>query len=116
MHGRGCVSGGACMAGGVHGRGMHGRGCPWQGACMAGDACGRGHAWQRACMAGGVWWGACMAGGMHGGGHAWWRGMCGRVGVHGIHAPNQILRDTVNEQAACILLECILVENIIQIN
>ena len=44
---------GACMAGGMHGRG---------GACM-----------ERACMVG-----VCMAGGMHGGGHAWLRGMCGR--------------------------------------
>ena len=36
--------------------------------------------------------GACVAGGVHGGGHAW-----------------QILRDTVNERAVRILLECILV-------
>ena len=56
--------------------------------------CGRGCAWQGsvhdrgACMAEGV----CVAGG-----HAW-------------HAcPQQILRDTVNERAVRILLECILV-------
>ena len=70
--------GGGCMAGGMHGRGcmaggMHGRrvcmvvghawqtGRAWQG-CVCGrrDMCGRGHAWQ----------GACMAGGMHDRGHA----------------------------------------------
>ena len=61
-----------------------------------------GHAWQGgvhgrgACMAGGhAWQGVCVAGGVHGGGCAW-----------------QILRDTVNERAVCILLECILVMNI----
>ena len=73
--GRACVAGGVCMAGGacIVGEGMHGRG-----ACMAG-----GHAWQ----------GACVAGGMH-----------------GTHAPpQQILPDTVNERVVCILLECILV-------
>ena len=43
--------GGACVAG----------------ACVAGGMCGRGHVWQGACMAGGhVWWGMCMAGGMRG--------------------------------------------------
>ena len=104
MRGRGtCVAGRAWMAGGVHGRrvciagghawqgGMHGRG-----ACMAGGVHGRGcravgHAWQGVCMAGG----------------------CGRVayiaGGCGVHAPQQILQDTVNEQAVCIILECILV-------
>ena len=56
------LTGGACVAWGVHGRGghvwpggMHGRG-----ACMAGGG---------ACVAG---W-ACMAGG----GHAWLGGVCG---------------------------------------
>ena len=46
---------------------------------------GRGHAWQGACMVGGVhgsgwhaWQGACMAGG-----HVWQGGMRGRRGVHG---------------------------------
>ena len=74
---------------------MHGRGVctarehAWQGACMAGGMCdrgmcGRGHAWQGACMAGGmhgrghVWQGACVAGGMHGRGHAWQGSMCCR--------------------------------------
>ena len=59
--------------------------------CMAGGVCdmaggmhGRGHVWQ---------------GGVHGGGHVWQ----GRVW--------QILRDTVNERAVSILLECILVKN-----
>ena len=53
---------------------------------------------------------ACVAGGMHGrdGGHAWqgW-GAC----VAGGRAW-QILRDTVNERAVRILLECILVTEI----
>ena len=74
------------MGGGLHGA------CVAKGVCMAerGSMCGRGgHAWQEACMAGGV----------HGRGHVW-------------HAcpPRQILRvrHTVNEWAVCILLECIL--------
>ena len=56
--------------------------------------------------------GVCMArgmhgkGGVHGRGHVWWGGMHGRG-----HAL-QILRDTVNERAVRILLECILVSNI----
>ena len=50
MCGRGGLCGGgcawweACMAGGMHGRGVHGgggacvvRGCVWQGVCMAGE-------------------------------------------------------------------------------
>ena len=41
---------GACMAGGMHGRGMRDRGHAWWGVCMAGDMCGGGCAWQ-----GGVW-------------------------------------------------------------
>ena len=56
------MEGGACMAGGVHGRraGVHGKG-----AC----AVGRGQFWQGVCMAGGMLdGGVCMAGG----------GMCGR--------------------------------------
>ena len=65
-----------------------------------------------------VWWGACMARGMHGRGHAWQGGMC--VGRHAwwgacvvgcaCMPPQQILRDTVNEWAVGILLECILVK------
>ena len=63
-----------------------------------------------ACMAGGM-----HGGGMHGGGCAWqgacvaggcaWQGAC----MVGVSMPQQILWDTVNEQAVCILLECILV-------
>ena len=85
------------MTGGVHGKG----------ACMAGGhMCGGG-----ACMAGGhVWWGACVVGGcMHGGGHAW-QGAC-VVGV-GWGCAWQIPRDTVNERAVRILLECIFVCNL----
>ena len=49
---------------------------------------GRGACMGGACVAGGrAWQGACVAGG-----HAW-----------------QILRDTVNERAVRILLECILI-------
>ena len=43
-----CPQEGACMAGG-----MHGRGHAWQGGCMAGGMHGRGDAWQGACVAGG---------------------------------------------------------------
>ena len=69
--------------GGVHGRGTS----------VAGGLHGGGCAWQ----------GACVAGGVHGGGHVWWGG-------HVWHAcpPPKILRDTVNERAVHILLECIL--------
>ena len=89
------------MAGGMHGwgacmtsGGMHGGLCAWQGVCMVGR-----------CMAGGP----CVAGvvgGMHGRGYAWWghAWQGGRVW--------QIIRDTVNERAVRILLECILVANI----
>ena len=97
-----------------------GEGYVWQGACMLGACMAGGCAWQGGCMAGGhACWGACMAGGMHGrgmhgrgcvwcgacmaGGHAW----CGGMHCRGGHAW-QILRDTVNEQALRILLECIL--------
>ena len=62
---------------------------------MAGGMCGRGCAW---------WGGMCGLGGVRGGGHAWWWGVCMlRM------PPQQILRDTVNERAVRILLECILV-------
>ena len=58
-----------------------------------------GHAWQVGC--------------------AWQGGMCGMGCMHGregVHAhllplPRQILRDTVNERAGRILLECSLVLN-----
>ena len=47
--------------------------------------------------------GACMAGE----GCAW----RGGGGMRATHAPRQILRDTVNERALRILLECILVSD-----
>ena len=105
-----------------------GEGHVWlRGVCMVTG----GHAW----LPGGcVWlpggmrgWGACMvagglawlAGGVHGcggcvvgGGHAWLPGgMHGcEGGVHGCQGGvRMIRRDTVNEQAVRILLECILV-------
>ena len=83
VHGGGAcvvVVGGACMAGGAWLGGMHG----W--ACMAG-----GYVWG-ACMAGGMCGGCVHGGGCVAGGRAW-----------------QILRDSVNELAVRILLECILV-------
>ena len=48
---------------------VRGGGGVWQGACMAGGVCGRGICvvGEWACMA--RW--ACMAGGAHGRGHAW---------------------------------------------
>ena len=74
---RGC--GGTCVVGGawqgVHGSracmgGVHDRGHVWQGACMAGGMCGRGacvaggHVWLRGMHGRGcVWQGACVAGG-----------------------------------------------------
>ena len=81
--------GGACMAGGIHGRGMHGGGVCVVGGVYGGGMRGGGHVWQGACMARGHAW---QRGGMHGGGGVW-----------------QILRDTVNEQVVRILLECIVV-------
>ena len=64
-------------------RGVHGRGGRGWRACMAGGCAWQGgHAWQGACVAGE----ACM--------------------------PQQILRDTVNERAVRILLECILVDHV----
>ena len=58
-----------------------------------------------------------MAGGMHGGRHVWWgcMGVAGGMysrGMGGCVAGGhvwQILRDKVNERAARMLLECILV-------
>ena len=69
------------------------------GSCMTGGVRGRGHAW----WGEHAWQGTCVVGGMCGRGHAW------QVGMHGTHAPQEILRDTVNERAVRILLECILV-------
>ena len=63
---------GACMAGGMHGRGLCGKGYAW-GACVAGGGIhDRGHVWQ---------------GGMHGRGCAWQGDMCGRGGMCAMHAP-----------------------------
>ena len=96
-----CIAGGWCawwetsVAGGMHGRGMHGRG---------------------ACDGGCVWWGTCMAAGVcMAGGHAWKGGVhsMGHAG-HACSPPKQILRDTVNERAICILLECILFSIFVQ--
>ena len=76
--------GGACVVGGMHGRGVY-----VVGACM-------------------TW--SVHGGGMHDMGCAWLGGVHGRGGMCGMHAPpQQILRDTVNERAVGILLECILV-------
>ena len=66
---------------------------------MAGGVCGGG-----TCMSGGH---ACQ-GGMRVRGGAW-QGAC-VGGMHDTHAPWQILRDTVNNQAVRMLLECILVD------
>ena len=90
--------------------GVRGGGHAWPGGwvCMAGE-----HAWQGVCVAEGLCmaWGVQGRGvsgmGVHGRGHAWQKGggMCG-----GDVCPHwQILRDTVNEWAVSILLECILV-------
>ena len=105
---------GACVAGGMYGGGSvwqggmcgvggcawWGRGHVWLGGMHGGGVCGRGHVW---C------WGVCMVGGMHGGeacmegeGQACMVGVCMAGGMHGgvggmcgMHAPQQILRDTV---------------------
>ena len=64
VRGRGVRGGGACVVGGMYGRGgggVHGRGHTWQG-CV----CGRGHVWQ---------------GGMHGGGGASVAGVCEWQGI-----------------------------------
>ena len=57
-----------------------------------------GHAWQGGMHSRGV----CMARGMYSRGHVW------QGGMH-LPPPTQILRNTVNERAVRILLECILV-------
>ena len=62
-----CGSGGTCMVGGMHGRGVHGGGHVWWGGM-----CGRGHAWQGDMHGKGV----CMTGGMHDG------GICNKGCVH----------------------------------
>ena len=71
-----------------------------------------GRAWQRRACGGHAWQGGMHGGGMHGKGD-----MCGKGAVHGgscvagTHAW-QILRDTVNERAVRILLECNLVDKV----
>ena len=107
MHGRcgGCMAGGACVVGGMHGVGhaFVGRHV-WWGAFMAGvgGMHGRGHvwwghAWCGACICGE----ACVVGGTHGRGHV------GNEGMHGGGHEWQVrwqLQRTVR-----ILLECSLV-------
>ena len=130
-------SGGACMVaqghtwllqGGMHGffgghALLHGV-CVWllQGDGMCGCSLGGGmhgfwgggmHGFFQECM---VFWGACM---VFSGGHAWF--FQGQGGVHGFFwgacvvfsrgGVRRIRRDTVNERAVRILLECILVVN-----
>ena len=74
-----------------------------RGACMAGGGVrGRG-----ACMAGRV----CVVGGMHGRGVCVARGAW-QGGMHATCTPWHILRDSVNERAVRILLECILVHQV----
>ena len=99
------LPGGAWLWGGMHG---------W-GACVVAG----GHAW----LPGGLWlwggmhgWGACMVAGGHAWlpGCAWLSGACVvcQGGVHGLPGGMRgIRRDTVNERAVRILLECILVLN-----
>ena len=81
----------ACVKNSVLGGGVHSRGHAWWG----------GHAWQGACVVGG---------GIHGRGHVW----RGELAWHA--HPRQILRDTVNERAVRILLECIIVNSLSDIN
>ena len=85
---------------------------------MVGGMCGGGYMWQWGMVGRHVWQGVCMAGdmcgreGMHGG-----RGMHGRgCAWHALPPPPQILRDTVNERAVRILLECILVYKVNGVN
>ena len=61
--------------------------CSWGGACVAG---------------------VCMTGGVHGRGHTWQEGGAWQGGAC-MPCHYEILRDTVNERAVGILLECILV-------
>ena len=80
--------------------------------CVAGEVCMVGeHAWQE----------ACMAGGMHGGGeglayvagrHAWQGACVAREACMARRCAWQTPRDTVNDRAVRILLECILVDSL----
>ena len=102
----GVAVGGACVvAGGMCGCGV----CVWlRGVCMVVGGmhgCRRGHTWlEGACV---VAVGACVVAG----GHAWLWGVCVVVGgMHGGRGDmGWIRRNTVNERAVGILLECILV-------
>ena len=131
---------GACMVvGGVHGcwggmhgyRGVEGLAWLWGGvvggvygcgghACLPGACMVGGHAWL---LGGGHgWWGegACMVAGtacVVAGGHAWlWGSVHGCRGHAWLLGVCWIRRDTVNEWAVRILLECILVARVILIN
>ena len=83
----------ACMAGecACRGGGVHSKGHAWQGACVAGGmhgggGHGRGHAW----WGGHLCWGVCVAGGVHGGG-------CMAVGMlgGGMHGRGTWVADTM---------------------
>ena len=74
------------------------RSCFYRCVCLSTG--GGGRAWH-------VAWGCAWQGGIHDRGHAW--GGCVHGGGGGACVPQQILRDTVNERAVRILLECILV-------
>ena len=119
------VGGHEWLQGCVHGWGyawLWGGMCGCGGCMVAGGMCGCGgacvvvggmHGWGACVVVGGMHGcrGVCMVvGGMHGcrgmhggGGHVWWQ----VGGVRGIQ------RDTVNERAVRILLECILVLSLI---
>ena len=125
--------GGACVV--APGGGM--RGCSW-GVC----GCSGGHAWLL--LGGHVWllpgglawllWGACMVaprGGMHGcsqgacmakggmrgeGGHAWWRGACVAKGACMAKEGHAWYEWPVIAQVVHILLECILVKWLFEVN
>ena len=102
---------GACLVVGGHAW-LQGDMCGCQGACEVVGG-GMHGCWGACVVAGGVHgcWGACMvAGGMHG-----CQGVCMVArGVWLLGGMCRIRRDTVNERAVRILLECILVENIFQ--
>ena len=68
VHGRGHAWQRTCMEGCAWQRGVNGGGCAWQGVCGKGTCMAEGHAWQ-----GHAWQGACVAGG-----HVWQGGICGR--------------------------------------
>ena len=94
------------LPGGVHG-------C-WGEACVVArrHVWYWGHVWWLGAMHG--CWGACMVAGGHAWllGGAWLPGHAWLLGVHGYGGGmHRIRRDTVNERAVRILLECILVSH-----